>query len=133
MNKKGFTLAGVILMGLLIAMMTVAGMDFYRTIQQQRVFVTNRFAAINLANAQIEDLMAMLYADPLLTPTGATAHATTFATLPAGFGVTYTVGPVQVLNITHDLIQYPTTFKVITVSVTNPNGIVTQIQGLKTS
>jgi type II secretory pathway pseudopilin PulG len=65
-NKKGFTLPDVVLIIIALAILAVAGMDFYVALLHRQQEVTRQMTAIDLATAQMEDLMAYPYGDPML-------------------------------------------------------------------
>jgi len=58
-NKKGQSFIGIILILMLVAVMAGAGMDFYIALAHRRAEVEQRYTAVNLAAAQLEDLLAI--------------------------------------------------------------------------
>lgn len=95
-NRKGFTFADIILILVVIAIMVVAAMSFYVLLFQQHQRITQQMTGINLAMAQVEDLMAIEnYTAPELTaggPYNATLlDARTQALLAAGYALTYSI------------------------------------------
>lgn len=92
-NRKGFTFADIILILVLLAMIAASGMTFYVMLVQRHQGVTQQMTAINLATAQIEDLIALTnYADPLLIQTNPPATSGTITiTIPTGYTFRYII------------------------------------------
>ncbi len=102
-NKNGFTLPDVILLAVIVAIMTAGGMSYYVTLTQSQSQVRQAYTAVNLATAQVEDLLAMDYDSVVngLQPVSMPGYTVTYAvSLPAtvsATGMTYKAVSVTVI------------------------------------
>ncbi len=93
-SNRAFTLVEVIVCSLIITIIALTGPGFNLAMRTLNQRVEERFAAISLADAQIEDLKhkAMAdFTDPALDETSDETHATTLTNIPQGFSVSYTI------------------------------------------
>ncbi|MFA5256248.1 MAG: hypothetical protein WC419_06120 [Candidatus Omnitrophota bacterium] len=117
-NRKGFTLADIILILIVVAIMAVSGLGFYSLLFQQQQRIVQQMTGINLVMAQIEDLLAEDYsADDLLQGSNKTP---TISPIPDGYTSTsYTV---------EDRTYNGMSYKRITATTTTPAPVSRTIQ-----
>lgn len=123
-DKKGFTILDVILILIMVAVMAGAGMSFYDTLQKRNQEVEQQITAINLATAQVEDLLAIVDYNDTNLIAGHPAFTINAADIPNGFGVSYAIGA-------DDTSCPPMTYKPITVTVTYPPSRTLTLTGYK--
>ena len=130
-NKKGFTFIDAVVMLVLAAVMAVGGMAFFSTLISQHQKIVNLMSTMDLASAQMEDIIALDWAANATLVTTGTTHATTLTSLPSGFGVTYLVTSGLTPSINLAPITFAFTYYYITVTATGPNSLQAKLIGFK--
>ena len=127
-SKKAFTIVEIMVCGFIVALIALIGPTFDHAMRTQITRVEDRFDAISLANAQIEELRSIAKTDGFnaleLQGSGAigVASGSYDATIPdiqPGFDLSYTVTE---RNWDASLIT-PAHYKEITVTVTYGAGL----------
>jgi len=128
LNKKAFTIVEIMVCAFIIALVALVGPSFDLAMRTQISRVGDRFSAISLANAQIEELRSIAktrgFNAPALQGSGAIgvpsdSYVGTIPDIQPGFDVSYTVTE---RNWDASLIL-PADFKEITVIVTYGAGL----------